>query len=282
MAFFDILFGDLAQEAHDVGHAVLAVFVSKHIVPECARLLEVRVRVLVRVAANLAGQLLARKRIAFVLSDTAVHIRLVIWGASAIVVDSHGAIAEIIVAHARTIGAVDGDLVVVCSNAVTMSIHIVDEAALQHLVVARLNSRHKVSWGERNLLGLSVVVSRIAVQSDFANLLQWVVAVWPYFGDVEDIETVLFGVLLRHDLDIPGPAREVSFLNFCVQVMGGPLGVLLALLGCFCSSEIFDSLVRLVVVLHVVDFALVIHPAECVRAVSIHVAIPIGSSAIAH
>jgi len=163
-----------------------------------------------------------------------------------------------------------------------MSIHIIDEAALQHLVVARLNSRHKVSWGERTLLSLSVVVSRIAVQSDFADLLQWVVAVWPYFSDVEDIETVLFSILLRHDLYKPGPAREVSFLNFSVQVVGGPLGVLHALLGCFCSSESFDSLVRLVVVLNVVDFALVIHPAECVGAVSIHVAIPVGSSTVAH
>jgi len=115
LAFFDILFSDLAQEAHDVGHAVLAVFVSKNIVPQSTRLFEVRVWVLVLVAAYLTGKLLARKRIAFVLSDTGVHIGLVIWSASAIVVDSHGAITQIIVAHARTIGAVDGDLLVVWS-----------------------------------------------------------------------------------------------------------------------------------------------------------------------
>jgi len=68
----------------------------------------------------------------------------------------------------------------------------------------------------------------------------------PHFGDIKNVESVLVSISNRHDLHEPRPAREVTLGNFAVEIVSGPLRVLLALLGSLFSSEIYDSLVSLV------------------------------------
>ena len=55
------------------------------------------------------------------------------------------------------------------------------------------------------MLDLGVVVLWVPVESHFADSDEWVVGMWPDLGDIENIESVVVGVLLWHDLDVPGP-----------------------------------------------------------------------------
>jgi hypothetical protein len=67
-----------------------------------------------------------------------------------------------------------------------------------------------------------------------------------------------------------------------VEVVSGPLGVNLPLGLGLLSGEVLDALVSLVVRLDQVDLSLVVDPLEAVGGVSVHVAIAIGGSAVAH
>jgi hypothetical protein len=106
--------------------------------------------------------------------------------------------------------------------------------------------------------------------------------VGPDLGDVEDVEAVVGSLFFRHCLYVPGPTGEVSLLNLGIEIVGRPLGVNLALGSGFLSGEVLDALVSLVVRLDVVDLSLVVDPLEGVRGVSVHVAVAIGGSAVAH
>ena len=75
-----------------------------------------------------------------------------------------------------------------------------------------------MAWSESRLLNFSVVVFWIFVESHDTNLDQWVVFVWPDLGDVKNVESVVFGILLWHELDIPGPGWEVTIFDCLVKV----------------------------------------------------------------
>jgi hypothetical protein len=216
-------------------------------------------------------------------SNGAVHrVGLEVRVAALASVDNHGAIAGVIVAHASAVGAVDGDLVVVRSDTVAVGVGVVEEATLEHAIVGGFNTGHQVGGRESGLLGLSMVVLGVAVEGDLADGDKRVVAVRPDLGDVKNIKAIVSGVLFGHCLHVPSPAGMVSLCNFSIKIVGGPLRVLLSLLGSFFSSEVLDSLISLVVRLDVVDLSLVVNPFEGVGGVTIHVAVSIGGSAVTH
>jgi hypothetical protein len=107
-----------------------------------------------------------------------------------------------------------------------------------------------------------VIISGIAVQSDFADWDQGVVRVRPDLGDVEYVKSVVGSVLLGHGLHKPVPAWEVALSNLIVKVIGAPFRVFKALCCSFCSSEILDALCGFVVILDIVNFAFSIDPSE--------------------
>lgn len=70
-----------------------------------------------------------------------------------IAINTHGAIS-LVVPCTGTVRAVHGDLGVVGTQTVTVSVVVRKEATLQHFVRGSLNTRHHVGRRERNLLHL--------------------------------------------------------------------------------------------------------------------------------
>lgn len=127
-----------------------------------------------------------------------------------------------------------------------------------------------------------MIVLRIPVKSNGTNLLERVITMRPHFGNIENVEPVLISISNRHDLYVPRPAREVSFSNFTIKIMSGPLRVLLTLLGSLFSSEVLDSLVSLVVRLNVDSFTFIVDPLECVAGIAVHATVAVGGTTVAH
>jgi hypothetical protein len=102
----------------------------------------------------------------------------------------------------------------------------------------------------------------------------------PNFSNIKDIKAVVLGVLFWHGLNIPVPAWIISCCNSIIKIVSSPFRVLETLSGGFSCCEILDSLSGFVVVLDIVNFALIIHPFEGVRRVTIHVAVTIRSTTV--
>lgn len=196
----------LAETTRDVLDDLSAHLVVKDLAEKDARLLVVGVRVLVLVAAGLAIELLGSPGVDLVLDGGAAdRVRLIVGSRSIATVDGHETITGVVVAHASTVGAVDRDLIVVGAETVSVSIRVVDETALKHLVVGWLNTWDHVGGGEGRLFSLSVEVLRVLVKNELANLDERVVGMRPDLSHVIDIEAVVIGISDRHDLSKPSP-----------------------------------------------------------------------------
>lgn len=132
------------------------------------------------------------------------------------------------------------------------------------------------------MLSLGMEVLWVPVEGELTDLLQRVVGVRPDFGDVVDVESVLFSVGNWHHLNEKGPGWEVSVLDGVEEIGGGEILVSHTHLSRLLGSEILDSLVGLEVILNPEGFSSGIDPLKGVRSISIHVAITIGSSTVRH
>jgi len=92
-----------------------------------------------------------------------------------IALDGHGAITNVVTTHACSVGAVNGDLLVVRAKSVTVGVGVVQQATLQHLVVRGFNTVDQVGGRVGNLLSLGVVVGGVSVEGNFTNGDQGVV-----------------------------------------------------------------------------------------------------------
>ena len=273
----------LAEATRDVVHHLLAHGVVEDLAEEFAGLLVVGVGVLVGIAASRANQGLWSPLVAHALNGSARDgVWLVVGQGSVSTVDGHETITSVVVAHAGLVGAVDGDLVVVRSESVSVSVGVVHETALEHLVVGGFDAWDHVSGGKGGLLRLSVEVLWVLVEDELADLLERVIGMRPDLGDVIDIEAVLVGIGNWHDLGVPGPGWEVALLDVVEEVHGGIVLGCFAHLGGLLTSEALDALVRLVVVLDEELFVLGVDPLEGVRSVSVHVSVAVGGTAVGH
>lgn len=196
----------LAKRAGKVLDDLLAHGVVKDIAEQVARLLVVVVGVRVGVPSGLANHVLLAPGVDGALSGlSGVRVGLVVRHGAIASVDGHGSVAGVVVAHTSAVGAVDGDLVVVGTETMTMGVGVVDQTALKHLVVRWFDTWDHVGGGEGYLLGLSVEVLGVLVQNNSSDLLERVVAVRPDLGDVVDVEAVVVSVGDGHDLGVPCP-----------------------------------------------------------------------------
>ena len=273
----------LAEATSDVGDGLLAHSIVENLAEESARLLVVVVGMCVRIAAGGANHSLFSPGVDRALDGCASdRVGLVVRLRAVVTVDSHEAVAGVVVTHASAVGAVDWDLIVVGAEAMTVGVGIVDKAALEHFIVARLNAGNHMGRGEGSLFCLSVEILRVLVQHELADLLEGVVTVRPDLSDIVDIKAVVIGVSDRHNLGVPGPRGEVTLLNLVEEVVGGPVLVLLAHLSGFLSGEVVDTLVGLVVVLDEELGTGGIDPLEGMGAVAVHLAVAIGGAAVRH
>lgn len=133
---------------------------------------------------------------------------------------------------------------------------------------------------EGALLGLGVEVLRITVEHKLSHWSQGVVAVGPDLRNVVNIKSVSICVCDRHDLDKPVPGGGASVQQGLVQVTGGEILVLHSLLGGFGVSEVLDPLCGLEVVLNQECLSFSIDPLEGMRAVAIHVTVPVRGASV--
>lgn len=196
----------LAESSGDSLDNLCSHLVVEYLAEEFARLLIVGVRVLVRIATGLADHNLLLLGVDFVLDGGAVNrVGLVVGCGTISTVDSHQTVTGVVVAHASAVWAVDGDLVIVGAESVSVGIGVVDKTTLEHLVVGGFNTWDHVSWGESGLLSLSVETLRVLVENNSANFLERIVGMRPDLGDVIDVKAVVFGICDGHHLGIPSP-----------------------------------------------------------------------------
>ena len=177
---------------------------------------------------------------------------------------------------------VDRELVEVRADAVAVGVRVGEHATDQHLVGGDADAGDHVRRGERGLLDLGEEVVRVLVELQDTDLVQRVVGVRPGLGQVERVEAVGLGLLVRHDLDRHRPLREVALLDGLPQVAAVELGVLTRELGGLLVGEELHALLGVVVELHPEALAGLVDPLVGVRAVAVHVAPRLRQAAVAH
>ena len=114
-------------------------------------------------------------------------------------------------------------------------------------------------------------IGRVLVENQTAHFVQRVVSVGPDFSQVEGVESVVFGLFERHELNLESPAREVSVFNGVEEIAAMVVGVLAShLVGLFLGEKI-DALICLEVVFHPESFPLGVDPHVGVAGVAVHV-----------
>jgi len=127
-------------------------------------------------------------------------VGIVVGGSILVAVNGHKAVS-LIVPGLGGVGTVDGDLVVVGSQSVAVSVCIGEQATLQHLIRRRLDTRHHVGGTESDLLHLSKVVLGVPVKHNLAHRDQGVLSLGPDLGEIKWVPTELLSLLKGHHLD---------------------------------------------------------------------------------
>ena len=271
----------LAQVAGNVLNQVISVSLAEHLSEKSSRLLVVviGVVVLVVVSADQSINLELRPFVALVLGGAAQAVGFVVGSSSLVSVHSHGPISLIVV-HSSSVWAIDGDLVVVGTKSVSVSIRVREESSLEHSVVGGLDSGNQVGGSESRLLSLGEVVLGVLVESHFSDWDQRVVAMRPDLGDIKDIESVVQSFLLRHDLRIESPRGEAALGNAVKEVLGGVVLISSRKFSSFLGAQVLDTLVSLEMILHEESLTLSVDPSVGVGAVSVHESVSVWGASI--
>lgn len=194
----------LAKRTGDVLNQVLSVSVGEHLSEELTGLLVVVVGVRQGVATDFTGDGEFGLGVALVLNRAVEVVGLVVADGALVSVDGGGTVSDV-VGDAGSVGAVDGDLLVVGADTVSVGISVVQESTLEHSVERGLNTWDHMGRGKGNLLSLSVEVLGVTVQSELSNGDKRVVGMRPHLGHVVDIISVVISLSNRHNLDEPRP-----------------------------------------------------------------------------
>jgi hypothetical protein len=133
-----------------------------------------------------------------------VRVWLIVRTASLVAIDGGRAIS-LIISNSSSVGAVNGDLLIVSSESVSVSIRVREESTLEHPIGRGLNAWNNVGRSKSRLLNLSEVVLRILVEHNLANWNQWVILVGDNLGDIENIVLLVLSLFLGNELNIPCP-----------------------------------------------------------------------------
>ena len=179
-------------------------------------------------------------------------------------------------------GAVDRQLLEVGADAIALGILVRERATQQHLVRRVPRARDHVRWREARLLDLGEEVVRVAVERQRAHLDARVVLLRPDLGQIEGIEPVFLGLVVRHDLEVQIPGRMLAPSDGLVEILpvnvgvgsGQPLGLLV--------REVLHALVRQEVPLHPEPLTRGVDQRVRVRAVAVHVAPGLRKPSLTH
>jgi len=165
-------------------------------------------------------------------------------GSAATVVEGHAAIS--LEASALVFGHVliDWELLVVCSDSVSVGVWVREESGLKDWVGRWLDTGYQVSWVESSLLDLGKVVHDVSVELELSELAERIVAVWPDLGQVEDVDLAGLGLLRCHGLDVDLPLGEVSLCDGIEEILGGIVWCATSKLSSLLLSQELGSLLR--------------------------------------
>ena len=178
--------------------------------------------------------------------------------------------------------AVDGNLVVIYAEAVTLGVSVGKEASLQKFVRRKTDSGNDVCGSERGLFDIGEVVFRIAIEFEHADFDEREFLVAPRFGDVERIFFVIFRLFFRHDLEKQFPARKVFSFDRLEQIPLVAFAIPRNDCRRFLVGQIFDSLLRDEMKFYPGARSRGVYEAERVAAETVHMAITCGNAAIRH
>lgn len=167
------------------------------------------------------------------------------------------------------------------AQTIAMGIAVGEQAPLEHLVRRETDTRHYVGRAEGSLLDLGEVVVRVAVQLEEAHLDQRIVAVRPDLSQVERVVAVGRRILLRHDLHVQLPAREIAFLDALVQVTLRAFAILGDHFGGFGVGQVLDTLLGLEVKLDPETFIAGVDETEGVAAEPVDVPVALRQAPVA-
>lgn len=96
------------------------------------------------------------------------RVWIIVGSSGLVVIECHWPVA-LVVLDADAVRAVDRQLQVVGAEAVAVRVGVREQAALQHLVGAGLDSGHQMRWREGDLLDLGEIIVRVSVQREFSD-----------------------------------------------------------------------------------------------------------------
>ena len=203
--------------------------------------------------------------------------------AGSLVVEGHVPITLEIGNAVSAASAVNGELLVVDTNTMAVSVRVGEEARLEDGIGRRLNAGDHVCRVEGGLFDLGEVVPCILVQLEDTNLTKRELLLWPDVGQVEDVDLLLlpqfFGFFGRHGLPGDGPRRVFLALDGVVQVFLGEVRGVVC--GVFLSDEL-GALVGFHVHLCVNPIARLVDKLHGVPAVAVHEAVTLRNPTVAH
>lgn len=262
LTLLDILLGVL-QVTGNVVDQMSAFSIVEDLVPESSGLFEVGVGVVLRVTSSpsIFNRVLVDGVSLVGLGGTNDGVGFVVGGRTLVAVDYHGTIT-LTVTNSRSVRAVDGDLLVVDTQTVTVGIRVREETTLEHTIHGGFNTGNHVGRRESGLLGFGKVVGRVAVQNELTVTNERVISMRPNLGDIEDVPLVLLGISFGHDLDVSSPSSSLARGNVVEEITSSMIRILSAHFLSFSGSEVLDTNVSLVVELNVESFTLFIDGLE--------------------
>eukprot|EP00128_Syssomonas_multiformis_P012596 Colp12_sorted_trinity150504_noHs@28684 len=191
----------------------------------------------------------------------------------------HGAVKMAIVE--RALRAVDGEHLVVDTQAVGLSVHVREQPGLQHLLIRGGNARHHSAGGESNLLVLEELGAHVLVEDHLAHLNHGEQGLGPLLSGVEGIEVELADVVALGDgLHVHGPLGELTTRDGLVEISGVEAEVLLGSLSVIVNA--LHTLFALEVVTHKGDVVGTVDPLEGVHTPAVKSTVRCGDADVIH
>mgnify|MGYP007046485915 FL=1 len=213
------------------------------------------------------------------LGGEVVGSREVVWCGAQVTVDLHGTVTDVWVELASD-RAVDWDLLVVDSQAVSVGVWVREQSRLKNWVSRWLHVWHRVRRRECNLLNLSEVVLWVLVQSELTESSQRVLLLRPDLGQVKHREVGLLSLLSSHCLNVTRPGWEVTLGNVLEQVLLCVVRVRASQLTSLLVGQSVEALVTLQVHLDVVPVAVLGRPLVSVARVAVHLSVRSGGTTV--
>jgi len=204
LTFLNVSIGILEMSSH-IGDQVIAILIGHDLSEQCLRLCEVAVRVVGFVSRSQSSHLEGSLSEFLSGSGSSEAVRLVVGFGALVSVDIHETITMVII-WSGSEWAIDWDLVIVNSKSMSVGVRVGEKTSLKHSVSRGFNSWDQMSRAESRLLNFSEVVFWVLVQNHFPEGDQWIIAMWPHLGHVEDVPFVVGAFAFGHDLDVKLPA----------------------------------------------------------------------------